>query len=74
MDRSKEATNANGNTEGDMLSFTQMHGIRIASGAIDVFTHVLNYAEKFRDRKSLRRVFCNTSMVSEKMLCEDWDA
>ncbi|GKD46050.1 hypothetical protein Tco_1270695 [Tanacetum coccineum] len=41
-------------------------GIRIASGAIDVFTHVLNYAEKFCDRKSLRRVFCNTSMVSEK--------
>nr|GEZ86665.1 hypothetical protein [Tanacetum cinerariifolium] len=38
-------------------------GIRIVSGAIDVFTHVLNYAEKFHDRKSLR-VFCNTSMVN----------
>ncbi|GKE08118.1 hypothetical protein Tco_1411669, partial [Tanacetum coccineum] len=50
-------------------------GIRIASGAIDVFTHVLNYAEKFRDRKSLRRVFCNTSMVSEKQfMVKDWYA
>ncbi|PWA67906.1 ulp1 protease family, C-terminal catalytic domain-containing protein [Artemisia annua] len=48
-------------------------GIRIASGAIDVFTHVLNYAEQFRERKSLRRVFCNTAIVSEKMLCDDWD-
>ncbi|GJW13821.1 ulp1 protease family, C-terminal catalytic domain-containing protein [Tanacetum coccineum] len=50
-------------------------GIRIASGAIDVFTHVLNYAEKFHDRKSLRRVFCNTSMVSEKQfMVKDWYA
>ncbi|PWA65992.1 ulp1 protease family, C-terminal catalytic domain-containing protein [Artemisia annua] len=48
-------------------------GIRVASGAIDVFTHVLNYAEQFRQNKHLRRVFCNTSMVSEKMLCDDWD-
>nr|GEX15850.1 putative reverse transcriptase domain-containing protein [Tanacetum cinerariifolium] len=54
-------------------------GIHIASGAIDVFKHALNYAEKFRDRKSLRSVFCNKLMVyadkqSEKMLCEDCDA
>nr|GEY24186.1 ulp1 protease family, C-terminal catalytic domain-containing protein [Tanacetum cinerariifolium] len=54
-------------------------GIYIASRAIDVFTYALNYAEKFRDRKSLRRVFCNKLMVyadkqSEKMLCEDCDA
>nr|GEX37753.1 replication protein A 70 kDa DNA-binding subunit B [Tanacetum cinerariifolium] len=57
-----------------IIDLDEVERIRIVSGAIDVFTHVLNYAEKFHDRKSLRRVFCNTSMVSEKMLCEDWDA
>ncbi|GJY52342.1 hypothetical protein Tco_0443189 [Tanacetum coccineum] len=35
-------------------------GIRIASGAIDVFTHVLNYAEKFRDQYKILRMGCRT--------------
>ncbi|GJX74804.1 hypothetical protein Tco_0313399 [Tanacetum coccineum] len=133
MDGSKEATNANGNPEGDMLSSTQMYGtptelirliddgitysekwvadciftgrftptdiifktntethslevqrsvfeslyprIRIAGGAIDVFTHVLNYAEKFRGPILTEYDVCQyADKQSRKMLCEDWDA
>nr|GFA46348.1 ulp1 protease family, C-terminal catalytic domain-containing protein [Tanacetum cinerariifolium] len=136
MDGSKEAANANGNPEGDMLSFTQMYGtpteliklgdqvmrsrqsdthlkkqayMTIPHEVESPYTRIecsvddgITYSEKwvadciftgrftptdiifktntethslqFRDRKSLRRVFCNTSMVREKMLCEDWDA
>ncbi|GKD57625.1 ulp1 protease family, C-terminal catalytic domain-containing protein [Tanacetum coccineum] len=50
-------------------------GIRIASGAIDVFTHVLNYAEKFRDPILTEYDVCQyADKQSEKMLCEDRDA
>ncbi|GKB04311.1 hypothetical protein Tco_0832454 [Tanacetum coccineum] len=116
MDGSKEATNANGNPEGDMLSSTQMYGtptelirlsnqvmrsresdqqmlfdgpsfelnftqspatkgIRIVSGAIDVFTHVLNYTKKFRGPILTEYDVCQyADKQSGKMLYEDWDA
>lgn len=38
-------------------------GIDIASGAIDVFTHVLNHAEKHRSKKTVSRLFCHTAML-----------
>lgn len=38
-------------------------GIDIASGAIDLFTHVLNHGEKHRSRMSVTRLFCHTTML-----------
>ena len=38
-------------------------GIDIASGAIDLFTHVLNHAEKHRNKMTVTRLFCHTAMV-----------
>ena len=38
-------------------------GIDIACGAIDMFTHVLNDAEKQRNKKTPTRLFCHTSML-----------
>ena len=40
-----------------------MPGIDIASGAIDLFTHVLNNAEKHRSKMTVRRLFCHTAML-----------
>ncbi|PWA88824.1 ulp1 protease family, C-terminal catalytic domain-containing protein [Artemisia annua] len=45
-------------------------GIDIASGAIDLFTHVLNNAEKHRSRMTVKRLFCHTSMLTSDM--ESW--
>ena len=38
-------------------------GIDIAAGAVDLFTHVLNNAEKHRSRMTVTRLFCHTSML-----------
>ncbi|PWA47599.1 ulp1 protease family, C-terminal catalytic domain-containing protein [Artemisia annua] len=38
-------------------------GIELASGAINLFTHVLNNAEKHRNKMTVTRVFCHTSML-----------
>ncbi|PWA66146.1 RNA-directed DNA polymerase, eukaryota [Artemisia annua] len=46
-------------------------GIDIASGAIDLFTHVLNNAEKHRSKMTVTRLFCHTSMLTSDM--ESWE-
>ncbi|PWA72323.1 ulp1 protease family, C-terminal catalytic domain-containing protein [Artemisia annua] len=46
-------------------------GIDIASGAIDLFTHVLNNAEKHRSKMTVKRLFCHTSMLTSDM--ESWE-
>ena len=38
-------------------------GIDIASGATDMFTHVLNDAEKNINKNTPTRLFCHTTMV-----------
>ncbi|GJX04119.1 hypothetical protein Tco_0190035 [Tanacetum coccineum] len=38
-------------------------GIKIASGAIDMFTHVLNDAERSRNKQTVTRLFCHTAML-----------
>ncbi|PWA95445.1 hypothetical protein CTI12_AA050540 [Artemisia annua] len=41
-------------------------GIEISSEAVDMFTKVLNHAEKYRDPKKLMcKVFCDTSLMRE---------
>ncbi|PWA54300.1 hypothetical protein CTI12_AA426940 [Artemisia annua] len=41
-------------------------GIEISSEAVDMFTKVLNHAEKYRDLKKLMcKVFCDTSLMRE---------
>ncbi|PWA36793.1 hypothetical protein CTI12_AA594890 [Artemisia annua] len=46
-------------------------GIDVASGAIDLFTHVLNNAEKHRSKATVTRLFCHTSMLTSDMV--NWD-
>ena len=39
-------------------------GIKISSEAVDMFTKVLNHAEKYRDpKKRMCKVFCDTSLM-----------
>ena len=38
-------------------------GIDIACGAINMFTHVLNDAEKQRNKNTPTRLYCHTSML-----------
>ena len=38
-------------------------GIDIASGVINMFTHVLNHAEKNRNKNTPTRLFCHTAMM-----------
>ena len=45
-------------------------GIDIASGAIDLFTHVLNNAEKHRSKHTVARVFCHTAMLVSSVGCQ----
>ncbi|PWA67953.1 Peptidase C48, SUMO/Sentrin/Ubl1 [Artemisia annua] len=41
-------------------------GIKISSEAVDMFTKVLNHAEKYRDpKKRMCKVFCDTSLMRE---------
>ena len=44
-------------------------GIEIASGAIDLFTHVLNKSEQHRNKMTVTRLFCHTSMVVSSEGC-----
>ena len=38
-------------------------GVDIAGGAIDLFTHLLNHAEKHRNKMTVTRLFCHTAML-----------
>ncbi|GKA40160.1 ulp1 protease family, C-terminal catalytic domain-containing protein [Tanacetum coccineum] len=42
-------------------------GVDVASGAIDLFTHVLNEAEKRKNIHTVNRLFCHTAMVTSDM-------
>ncbi|PWA45563.1 Peptidase C48, SUMO/Sentrin/Ubl1 [Artemisia annua] len=46
-------------------------GIEVASGAIDMFTHVLNEAERARNKYTMTRLFCHTAMLTSEM--EEWE-
>ncbi|PWA53614.1 phospholipase-like protein [Artemisia annua] len=46
-------------------------GIDVASGAIDLFTHVLKHAEKQRSKTTVMRLYCHTSMLTSDMV--NWD-
>ncbi|GKA61580.1 hypothetical protein Tco_0760987 [Tanacetum coccineum] len=43
-------------------------GIKIASGAIDMFTYVLNVAERSKNKQTAPRLFCHTAMLTSDML------
>ncbi|PWA56464.1 hypothetical protein CTI12_AA419660 [Artemisia annua] len=47
-------------------------GIDVASAAIDLFTHVLNNAEKHRSKTMVTRLFCHTSMLTSDMVNCDY--
>ncbi|GKD20435.1 hypothetical protein Tco_1222138 [Tanacetum coccineum] len=42
-------------------------GVDVASGAIDLFTNVLNEAEKRKNIHTVNRLFCHTAMVTSDM-------
>nr|GEY15487.1 hypothetical protein [Tanacetum cinerariifolium] len=48
-------------------------GVDIASGAIDLFTHVLNEAEKSANVHTVKRLFCHTTMVTSDMRGWNYD-
>ncbi|PWA55235.1 ulp1 protease family, C-terminal catalytic domain-containing protein [Artemisia annua] len=48
-------------------------GIDIACGAINMFTHVLNDAEKQRNKKTPTRLYCHTSMLTIEMCGMEFD-
>ncbi|PWA65859.1 hypothetical protein CTI12_AA302760 [Artemisia annua] len=48
-------------------------GIDIACGAINMFTHVLNDAEKQRNKKTPTRLYCHTSMPTIEMCGMEFD-
>ncbi|GJV17991.1 ulp1 protease family, C-terminal catalytic domain-containing protein [Tanacetum coccineum] len=43
-------------------------GIKLASGAIDMFTHVLNDAERSKNKQTTPRLFCHTAVLTSEML------
>ncbi|GJX76292.1 ulp1 protease family, C-terminal catalytic domain-containing protein [Tanacetum coccineum] len=48
-------------------------GVDIASGVIDIFTHVLNEAKKRKNIDTVNRLFCHTAMVEYKTACEKFN-
>ncbi|GKC93728.1 hypothetical protein Tco_1159170, partial [Tanacetum coccineum] len=48
-------------------------GIKIASGAIYMFTHVLNDAERSRNKQTVTRLFCHTAMLTSEMLKREYN-